>query len=346
MIKVLIVDDSLVSRTYLAYILGQDPGITVVGHATDGESALRQAELLRPNVITMDLLMPGMDGIQATAHIMERVPTPIVIVSTTFSKGDVDKTFQAMTVGAVAIIEKPRAMGTPDGDRMVRETVATVKAMATVPVVRRKKRILEPLVTIQPPAVMAPAMSAIDVIGIGASTGGPPALQTILSQLPAGFPVPILIVQHIAAGFVEGMVEWLQHTCPLKVQLARSGDVPRAGSVYVAPDGNHLEYSRTGALLLSAGPADFGLRPSVARLFASLAANCSQKAVGVLLTGMGRDGADDLKKMRDRGCVTFAQDAESSVVHGMPGEAIRLGAAQYIMPPLEIAAALCRLTAR
>jgi len=344
LIKVLIVDDSLVSRTYLAYILGQQPGITVVGHATDGESALRQAELLRPDVITMDLLMPGMDGIQATAHIMERVPTPIVIVTTTFSKGDVEKTFQAMAVGAVAIIEKPRAMGTPDGDRMVRETVATVKAMATVPVVRRKKRTPAPPVTAQP--VLVPAISAIDIVGIGASTGGPPALQTILSQLPAGFPVPILIVQHIAAGFVEGMVEWLQHTCPLKVLLARSGDIPRAGSVYIAPDGNHLEYSRNGTLMLSAGPADFGLRPSVARLFASLAVNCGPKAVGVLLTGMGRDGAEDLKKMRDSGCVTFAQDAESSVVHGMPGEAIRLGAAQYVMPPLEIAAALRRLAIR
>jgi two-component system chemotaxis response regulator CheB len=326
----------------------------------------------------MDLVMPGIDGIETTRRIMETVPTPIVIVTTNFSRGDVDKTFQAMTVGAVAIIEKPRGMGHPDAERMARDTIATVKAMAGVPVVRRWRSLQAPQAKSGPasspsvtggigPATAGTSQSGsiaawagglpggsivagggglrgrIDLVAIGASTGGPPALQTLLQRLPPTFPAPILVVQHIAKGFVDGMAHWLQQTVPLPVSLARAGERPLPGTVYLAPDDKHLEIGRGGQIVLSDAETEFGVRPAVAHLFRSVAANVGGGAAGVLLTGMGRDGAEELKLMRDRGAVTFAQDSESSVVHGMPGEAIRLGAAAYIMPPAEIADALRRM---
>lgn len=366
MIKVLIVDDSIVARTHLSHLLSRDPEMSIIGQAGSGEEALRFVARSRPDVITMDLIMPGIDGIETTRRIMETVPTPIVIVTANFSRGDVDKTFQAMTVGAVAIIEKPRGMGHPDADRMARETIATVKAMAGVPVVRRWQSSRTPQAKPGPAAAsssmtggidptaagIAPGGSSvagispgrIDLVAIGASTGGPPALQTLLMRLPPAFPAPILIVQHIAKGFVDGMAHWLQQTIPMPVSLAKAGERPLPGSIYLAPDDKHLEIGRNGQMLLSDAAAEFGVRPAVAHLFRSVATNVGSGAAGVLLTGMGRDGAEELKLMRDRGAVTFAQDSESSVVHGMPGEAIRLGAAAYIMPPAEIADALRRMT--
>jgi two-component system chemotaxis response regulator CheB len=342
MIKVLIVDDSLVARAHLFHLLSQDPEIEIAGQARSGEEALQFVGRNRPDVITMDLVMPGIDGIETTRRIMETVPIPIVIVTANYIKGDVDKTFQAMAVGAVAIIEKPRGMGHPDAARMARETISTVKAMAGVPVVRRwqPSRIQKA----EPAPAVPLAARRLDLVAIGASTGGPPALQILLARLPASFPVPILIVQHIARGFVDGMAHWLQQTIPLTVSLAKQNERPLPGSVYLAPDDRHLEIGRSGQMLLTDSETEFGVRPAVAHLFRSVAANAGSAAAGVLLTGMGRDGSEELKLMRERGSVTFAQDAESSVVHGMPGEAIRLGAAAYVMPPAEIADALCRLT--
>jgi len=369
MIKVLIVDDSAVARQYLAYILGQDAEIAVVGQVASGEEALRFMEKDKPDLVTMDLVMPGMDGIATTRRIMETNPTPIVIVTANWSRGEVEKTFAAIEVGAVGIIEKPRGLGHPDAPRMIKETIATVKAMASVPVVRRWKRKEPgaasesispaglPKTVSQPareyvsapfiprPAPLSP-VTRIELVAVGASTGGPMAVQALLEQLPPSFPVPIVVVQHIATGFVEGMASWLQQTTPLKVVVASPGTVPMAGVVYLAPDGAHLEIGINGALSLSSDPPDSGLRPSVAHLFRSVATRLGSRAAGVLLTGMGRDGAQELKLMRDRGAVTFAQDSESSIVHGMPGEAIALGAASHVMPPAEIARALVRATLR
>jgi two-component system chemotaxis response regulator CheB len=188
--------------------------------------------------------------------------------------------------------------------------------------------------------------ASVKLIGIGASTGGPPVLQTILSSLPREFPVPLLIVQHIAHGFLPGMVEWLNQSTALSVHVATHGTIPLPGHVYVAPDDFHLAADVHGYLTLTHAAPEGGLRPAVSYLFRSLAQTCGMNAIGVLLTGMGRDGAAELKQMRDCGAYTIAQDRDSSVVHGMPGQAIELGGATQVLPADRIAGALISLVER
>ena len=195
------------------------------------------------------------------------------------------------------------------------------------------------------PAVPPPASIGIRLVVIGASTGGPPVLHTVLAGLSKPFPVPIVIVQHISSGFVQGLVDWLNTTTGMPVRLARHGEVVQPGTAYVAPDGGQLRVEGDGRVVCGPEPAEHGLRPSVSFLFRSVAKNYGAQAVGVLLTGMGRDGAEELKLMRDRGAVTIAQDEESSIIHGMPGEAIRLGAAVHVGNPERIAALLQSLVA-
>jgi two-component system chemotaxis response regulator CheB len=190
---------------------------------------------------------------------------------------------------------------------------------------------------------LAQAPATVRIVAIGASTGGPPVLQTILAGLPKDFPAPLVIVQHMAAGFVRGFVEWLAHSSALPVHLATHGEHMLAGHVYVAPDGFQMKVDRGGKIALTRDPPENGLRPSVSYLFRSVAEVYGCDAVAGLLTGMGRDGAEELRRLKEKGAVTFAQDKDSSVVHGMPGEAIKLDAAMLILPPEKIAAVLMNL---
>jgi len=281
--------------------------------------------------------MPDMDGFETTRKIMETQPLPIVIVSGSFDPVDVEKTFRALEAGAVAAVEKPPGVRHPNHEAAVFKLISTVKAMAEVRVVRRwTKQRMEARGTVPVPALSGCGAGARLVV-IGASTGGPPVLHTVLAGLPKPFPLPIVIVQHISAGFVQGLVDWLNTTTGMPVRLARHGEEVQAGTAYVAPDGCQLRVEGNGRLFCSQEPAEHGLRPSVSFLFRSVTQNFGAKAVGVLLTGMGRDGAEELRLMRAAGAVTIAQDAESSIVHGMPGEAIRLGAAMHVGNPLRIA---------
>jgi len=217
----------------------------------------------------------------------------------------------------------------------------TVRLMSEVKVVRRWNRSRSAA-----PAANGKACGTsvtthgVRLIGIGASTGGPPVLQSILHGLPKDFPVPLLIVQHISPGFLPGMVEWLNQTTSLRVQVAAHGVVPLPGHAYVAPDDFHLGITLTGRIMLAREAPENGVRPAVAYLFRSLANHCGASAIGVLLTGMGKDGAVELKRMRDCGATTIAQDRDSSIVHGMPGEAIQLGAASLVLAADQIAGAL------
>lgn len=345
MIKVMVVEDSPVVREFLVYILRADPEIRVVGTANDGEQALEAVARARPDVITMDIHMPKMDGLEATRRIMETHPAPIVIVSGSADPHEVATTFDAMEAGALAIVRRPTGIGHPDHDASSAELVQTVKLMSEVKVVRRWPRVRREAPAPRPPAGRAEAAAAkVKVVAIGASTGGPPVLHTILAALPKDFPVPVLIVQHMASGFVRGFVEWLAQTSSLPVHLATHGETMLPGHVYVAPDEFQMKVDHGGRVVLAREAAENGLRPSVSCLFRSLAEVFGGAAVAGLLTGMGRDGAEELKLLRDRGAVTFAQDKDSSVVHGMPGEAIRLEAAMYVLPPDKIAAALTSLT--
>lgn len=343
MIKVLVVEDSPVVREFLIYILNTDPDIRVVGSASNGEEAIEAVKQYRPDVVTMDIHMPKMDGLEATRRIMETSPTPIVIVSGSTDPHENTKMFRAMEAGALAVLIRPTGIGHPDHETTARELVQTVKLMSEVKVVRRWSQTRrEPAL---PPVVKVVASEAakIKVIALGASTGGPPVLQTILAMLPGDFPLPILIVQHIASGFVTSFVEWLAKTSSLPVHVAMHGEYITPGHVYVAPDECQMKVEHGGKIVLTGDGPENGLRPSVSYLFRSLAAVYGGEAVAVLLTGMGRDGAEELRLLKEKGAITIAQDKDSSVVHGMPGEAIKLDAATYILAPDKIAVVLTNL---
>ncbi|MPZ43663.1 MAG: response regulator, partial [Betaproteobacteria bacterium] len=294
---------------------------------------------LRPDVITMDVHMPKIDGVEATRRIMQTDPRPIVIVSGSSAFGEVSQAFAALEAGALAALPRPEGLGHEGHERSARELVQTVKAMAEVKLVRRWPR-REPGAA---PALAREPGGGPPVVAIGASTGGPPALHEILAALPAGFPAAVLIVQHIAPGFVQGFAEWLAQSCSLRVGVARHGEPIAGGRVYIAPDGHQMAVAAGGKIVLTPCPGNAALCPSVSHLFASVARVYGHRAVAGLLSGMGRDGADELRLMKDCGAATFAQDKESSTVHGMPGEAIRLGAARYVLPPEGIAPVLVAL---
>ena len=340
LIKVLVVEDSPVVREFLVHVLGSYPEIRVVGTASDGEEALDAVRRHRPDVITMDIHMPKMDGLEATRHIMETDPTPIVIVSGSTDPHETAMMFRAIEAGALAVLMRPNGIGHPDHETTARELVQTVKLMSEVKVVRRWPRTLRAA----PVAMgLAQAPAKVRIVAIGASTGGPPVLQTILAALPEDFPAPVLVVQHMAAGFVRGFAEWLAQSSRLPVQVAAHGESPLPGHVYLAPDGFHMKVARGGRIALTRDEPENGLRPSVSCLLRSVAEVYGGNAVAGLLTGMGRDGAEELRLLKEKGAVTFAQDKDSCVVHGMPGEAIRLDAAMLVLPPEKIAAVLTSL---
>lgn len=345
-ISVLIADDSPVAREFLTHVLQEDPAIKVVGTVRHGQEALEWMARRKPDVVLMDIHMPVMNGLEATRRIMSTCPVPVIIVSATWDRENVARTFQAMEAGAVAAMEKPAGLKNPATPGLVAELVRTVKLMAGMPLVRRwsiASPPARPSVPIPPPATLPPETSAIRLVAVGASTGGPPALQAFLAALPPHWPVPLLIVQHISPGFLPGMAEWLEKTTGVAVRIPRQGDPLLPAHAYLAPDGCHMGVRRDATILLSTAPEENSLRPSVSFLFRSVAREFGRRVAAVLLTGMGRDGAEELLAIRQAGGITFAQDKESSVVHGMPGEAIALGAACHVKPPAEIARLLVSL---
>ena len=348
MINVLIVDDSAAVRLHLGSILESDPDIRIMGAVGNGEEAVRFVENKRPDVITMDIDMPKMNGLEAIRRIMETQPLPIVVVSASFDKNDVEKTFLAMDAGAIAVANKPLGVGHPNSERTARELVQTVKAMSEVKMVKRwpKAKLMTSGTThkIRPEVPLIQTYGKVRLIVIGASTGGPPVIGTILSGLANGLHVPLLVVQHIAKGFLEGMVEWLNHTTGIPVHIAMHKERLLPGHVYFAPDDFHMGVNSAGRIELSKESSEYGVKPSVSYLFRSAMNAFDGETVGVILTGMGKDGAEELRQMKESGAVTIAQDEESSAVFGMPGEAVRIGAATHILPPEKIAEVIRSLT--
>lgn len=349
MIKALVVDDSRVVREFLVHILSADPEIQVVGSASDGEEALEAVRQRKPDVITMDIRMPRMNGLEATRLIMETYPTPIVIVSGTLGEEEA-ASFRAIEAGALAVMQRPVGRGHPDHEAMARELVRTVKLMSEVKVVKRwaRPRKVETASRVfsATEVKLSRAPTEIKLVAIGASTGGPVVLHQILSGLPKSFPVPVLIVQHISSGFVRGLAEWLATSSGFPVRVATHGERLLPGHAFVAPDGFHMGIGKNDRIELSGNGPENGLRPSVSYLFRSVAHLFGRAAVGVLLTGMGKDGAQELKLMKERGAITIAQDEKSSVIHGMPGEAIDLEAATHVLSPEGIVSALTRLASK
>ena len=345
-IRVLLVDDSQVAQTLLVDILEADPQIRVMAVVDDGQAALEFVQRRLPDVILMDIQMPRMDGFEATRRIMESKPVPIIVCTATADPQDVATTFRVMEAGALACIEKPVGSQHPGHGEMAANLRETVKTLSEVKVVRRwpRARGARPQPAAVRPAETSPA--GIRVVGVGASTGGPQVLQQILAALPKDFPAPILVVQHIAHGFLAGLAEWLHQTTGLHVHIAGHGMIPLPGHVYLAPDDFHMGVSSSTRILLTKEAPQNHLRPAVSYLFQSLAAVYGAGAVGVLLTGMGKDGAAELKAMKDVGAITIAQDGQSAVVNGMPGEAVRLGGATHVLPADRIADGLVSIVTR
>ena len=338
MIRVLIVEDSLTIAAQLSAIIGASQGMKVVGCVGDGKSALEAVETLRPDVVTMDIHMPRMDGLEATRRIMESRPVPIVILSGTM-RDQAAATFRAVEAGALCFVRRPAGILLPDSDSEVAALIQTLRLMSEVKVVRRWKKTVREVA----PSAEAAVGGRPRIVAIGASTGGPQALRTIFSALSPDFSVPILVVQHIAPGFIQAFADWLQGNTNLPVRIAENGTIAAPGQIYIAPDDRHLGVSSDGSLRLSIAPPEHGLRPAVSCLFRSVGASFGGEALAILLTGMGADGAQELKALREMGATTIVQDRDSSIVHGMPGAAIALGAAGRVLAPEAIGALLAAL---
>jgi two-component system chemotaxis response regulator CheB len=340
MIRVLIVDDSATAAQLLCSLFAADPAFSVIGIASNGSDALDMVARLKPSIISMDVNMPDMDGFEVTRQIMSTQPTPIVIVSADESPGQVSMSFQALEAGALAAIAKPRLNSQVALNNLREELLFTFKAMAEIKLVRRTQRTTHSIKSDIKPKTTG---SQPQIVVIGASTGGPQVLQAILQAIPASFSLPIVIVQHISPGFTNGLAHWLSHSCSLPIHVISEHQPLLGGNIYIAPEEIHLELSSDKRFKFYLGEKEHGVSPSVSHFFRSVAKVYHSAVIGILLSGMGRDGAAELKLLRDLGATTIAQDKESSVVHGMPGEAIRLGGASYILPASAIAATLCRL---
>jgi two-component system chemotaxis response regulator CheB len=350
-IRVLVVDDSAVVRQSTRFILESDPELQVIGEAPNGEEAVRLAEQLKPDVITMDIRMPRMDGMEAIANIMASNPAPIVVVTSIDLERDLGISTQATKAGAVAVLMRPTAIASPKHKAFAEKLIAQVKLMSAVKVIHRPRAVSAPA----RPSVSAPVMPSpsaadararkIEIVAIGSSTGGPAALHQLLGALPANFPTPILIVQHISFGFVEGLASWLDAACALRVKVAANGERITSGTVYIAPDGNHLMTDRFGKIVLSQTDPVGGFRPAVTVLFEAVARSHESAALGIILTGMGSDGAKGMVALRNAGAWTIAQDEASCVVFGMPKEAMALGAVTQVEPLARIAPRMVELCA-
>ncbi len=332
-IRVLVVDDSALMRKLIPAILARDPSIEVVGTAMDGAFALKKIEELRPDVVTLDLEMPRMDGMETLRLIMKRAPLPVILFST-HSKEGAYSTLKALALGAVDFIPKPT-----DAAAGHLETIADVLIEKIKVAKRAAGRKLPPAaVAIDPPNQKKSARSVLPpsrIIAIGTSTGGPNALQFVLSQIPADFPCTILVVQHMPEGFTEMFARRLDECCALDVSEAKSGDLLNAGRVLICPGNRHMmvrRMPRGDMAVLSDGPPVNGHRPSVDVLFHSVAQEFALSAVGVIMTGMAEDGAEGLGAIKAAGGVTIAQSEDTCVVSGMPRAAIQKGHVNKIIP--------------
>lgn len=343
-LRVLVVDDSVTVRKHLVELLEADPEIEVVGEAGDGKSAIELCRDLRPDVLTLDMMLPVMTGLAVTEYVMAHFPTPILIVSASVNRGELFHSYDALAAGAVEWLEKAPGHGL-DGEweQLFLRTVKLVSRIKVITHLRGRMTRAAPVVA--PSNGRPPGSTAPRVVAIGASTGGPGAVSDLLRGLPPKFPLPILLVIHIGPLFATAFADWLDGQSHLRVSYANDGELlPPVGEgrVLMAPPGRHLVL-RDRRLWLSDAPERHSCRPSVDALFESVATDAGAAASACLLTGMGRDGAAGLLAVRRAGGATIAQDEASSVVFGMPREAILLGAAQRILPLDEIPRALASL---
>lgn len=343
-IRVLIVEDSPLVAQVIETVLEEDLEIEVVGIARNGKEAVDLALRVKPDIITMDIVMPVMDGVEATKQIMSYSPTPILILSSSVFEKKMDFVFKAMAYGALDVMDKKAfelGAGVEFGAKF--EFVSKIKFLSKIKVVTHPMAKMEKLSRDYREKAQH-GKGEDKIVGIVASVGGTEAIKTILQRLPGGFASPILIVQHITPGFVEGFVDWLGKSVSLKVKLAGDGEAVKSGCVYVAPDGVHMEVSRDGKIVLGKKDKATKYVPSGTVLLESLAEAYGDRTIGVILTGMGDDGVDGIEKIYKKGGYTIAQDEKSCVVYGMPKVAVEKRVVNEVVALDEIAGRIIKQT--
>jgi two-component system chemotaxis response regulator CheB len=340
MLRVLIASVVPARRACLIEALRLDPEIEIVAAVDTGAAALAATRRLRPALVVLDARLDDADVLATTKRIMIEAPSPIVVASGDGDPHDVELSLFALRAGALGVVRLPSCRASPGFAADARQLAGLAKRLAEVKLVRRwSDRISAPL-----PACGGGARGRARIVAIAASTGGPSALVKILSELPANFPVPIFVTQHISAGFIGGFAAWLNLTTSLEIKVAAQGERGAPGTVYVAPDDRHLGVDPEGCAVLSDAPAIGGFRPSATHLFQSVAAAFGASGVAVVLTGMGSDGRDGLRRIHAQGGYVLAQDEATSVVFGMPGAAVEHGLADAVLPLGAIAGRLVELT--
>ena len=339
-VRVLVVDDSLICRQLISEVLRLDPDLEIAGTAANGSEALARLAVLKPDVVTMDVDMPVMDGLTAVEHIMAERPTPILLLTGDPRYQAPELTYRALELGALALQIKPSIDAEPEAWNLARE----VKLLASVKVIRHVRGKVRGAggagLTSEPKLAAAGGMG---IVAVAASTGGPQVLHRMVAGLPADFPVPIVIVQHINAAFAESLAGWMRNTSKLKVRLAQDGEQLLPGHVLIAPPGQHLTIPYRGRVALQKGVERDGHMPSGTVLLESAARAYGRHAVGLILTGMGADGAEGMLAIKRSGGLTLGQSEESCVVYGMPAAAVKLKAVDHLIHADEVAATLLRL---
>jgi two-component system chemotaxis response regulator CheB len=338
-IRVLIVEDSKVIRQFLEHIIARDPRLEIAGAVETAEEALHILDRVSPDVISMDIRLPGMNGFEATQQIMRERPTPVVVVSASVERDDLQITMNALRAGALTVLEKPTGVTSSEYEVLAERLCTQLAIMSQVKLVRRRPE-TRPAARLQRP--IAARRAGFRALGIASSTGGPNALIQLLGGLGAGFPLPILLVQHIASSFLEGFASWLDDVCPFSVEIVGDRALTAPGKVYLASQDHHLR-AENGFVRLDRSLPVSAQRPSGTVLFESMAAAFGNQALGVLLTGMGDDGAEGLLRVRQSGGYTIAEDESTAVVYGMPAEAVRLGGVSESLPLPAIAPRILEL---
>ncbi|WP_458094113.1 chemotaxis-specific protein-glutamate methyltransferase CheB [Roseomonas sp. WA12] len=342
-VRVMIVEDSAVVRQLLAHIVSRDARLRLAAAVPSAEEAIAELERVRPDVISMDIRLPGMDGLEATRRIMAERPTPIVVIADAVEETGLRISMNALRAGALSVVEKPLGPSREGWERVAESICTQLYIMSQVPVIRRRPAGLG--FGVAGGATGSPAPGALAgsqwlaaprtrpaLLGIAASTGGPPALARVLGALPADFAVPVLLVQHMGAPFMEGFAAWLDGLVAPRVQIAQDRAIPRPGHVYVAPGDRHLAITAGGLMQVSETPPVGGQRPAADVMFASMARHLGPRGMGILLTGMGEDGARGLTALHEAGGLTLAEDETTAVVYGMPAAAARMGGVSAQLP--------------
>lgn len=340
-IRVMLVEDSALQLHIIKSVLDADPHIEVVGTAANGAEALLLLPKLKPDVVCTDYHMPVMDGLEFIQKAVKIFPCPILVLSISVQPDQVDNIFKLLSAGALDVMSKPKANGGIIGQEDGFKLVDKIRILNGVKYINKKSLKALPALNAK---CAVPRVVPTRVVVIGSSTGGPQAFEKMLPGLKRDFSIPIVCVQHISHGFIKGMITWLSSISHLTIETAQAGGLPMSGHVYFPPERMHLTFASDGSFVLSPPTAEDTYCPSIDQLFLSAAKIYGSSAVGILLSGMGRDGAQGMKAILDEGGDTIAQDEESCVIFGMPAAAIELGAICEVLPAAEIPHYLNQLT--